>query len=114
MIHSSFVLQRKTCSRLHALAMALFPQDDPEFLLAEIIRQGYDTDTVAAICGGILGARFGTNWIPLERLQERERLENYAAALVDFYVPVEHIETFLAREAELSQQEANYQKKVMA
>jgi hypothetical protein len=68
---------------------------------------GYDTDTVAAIwcahypspgltalhsvvallthlvcSGSVLGARFGTGWIPMHRLLERERLETYAEALV--------------------------------
>lgn len=99
---------------LHALAMGLFGQQEPASILTEIIRQGYDTDTVAAICGGLLGARFGTDWIPLERFLERERLENYAEALVSRNAPPEDQATFLAREAVLSKQEADYRERISA
>ncbi|ELR12305.1 ADPribosylglycohydrolase superfamily protein [Acanthamoeba castellanii str. Neff] len=66
----------------HGLIMALLPDIEPQEILREIIVLGYDTDTVAAICGSVLGARFGTGWIPMHRLLERERLETYAKALV--------------------------------
>ncbi len=86
---------------------------------------GYDTDTVAAIwcahypppgltvlhsvvlaslthsacSGSVLGARFGTGWIPMHRLLERERLETYAEALVTGTTAVlsEPLETSLRR-----------------
>ena len=35
------------------------PTCEPQAALAEIVQQGYDTDTVAAIAGSLLGARFG-------------------------------------------------------
>ena len=65
----------------HALAMALRPDCEPQAALAEIVQQGYDTDTVAAICGSILGARFGCAWIPIGRLLDSNRLIAYADAL---------------------------------
>lgn len=43
-----------------------------------MIRQGYDTDTVGAICGTVLGARFGTAWIPTHRLADGSRLGRWA------------------------------------
>ena len=66
----------------HALVMALRPDIEPQAALAEIVQQGYDTDTVAAICGSILGARFGCGWIPVDRLVDHDRLTAYADALV--------------------------------
>jgi ADP-ribosylglycohydrolase len=87
---------------LHSLAVALSPSEEPAALLAEIVAQGYDTDTVAAIAGSLLGARFGTAWLPRERLLDRQRLEQYAAALVERRAAPEDGETLLAREAELS------------
>lgn len=52
------------------------PVDDPEagtspgshlrLALDRAVRVGYDTDTVAAIAGGLLGARWGASAVPLE------------------------------------------------
>ncbi len=99
---------------LHALAMALAPRDDPARVLAEVVALGYDTDTVAAICGSLLGARFGTGWVPRARLLDRPRLEAYARALVARAGPPEDREAFLAREAELTRQEAAFQAALLA
>lgn len=99
---------------LHALTMALSLYKDPAFILTEIIRQGYDTDTVGAICGGLLGARFGVNWIPLEKFLDGKRLEEYAEAIITRNIPPENQERFMSREADLSYQEVNYQVKIMA
>jgi ADP-ribosylglycohydrolase len=99
---------------LHALTMALSLEKAPGFILTEIIRQGYDTDTVAAICGGLLGSRFGTSWIPLEQFIDRKRLADYAEALVVRDVPPEDQETFVDREADLTKQEVNYQARILA
>jgi ADP-ribosylglycohydrolase len=52
--------------------MALLPNIDPQQVLSEICRMGYDTDTVAAICGTVLGARFGVSWIPIRRFLDLE------------------------------------------
>jgi ADP-ribosylglycohydrolase len=94
---------------LHGLAMGLFEGKDPEAVLAEILGQGYDTDTVAAIAGSILGARFGTAWIPVPRFLDRERLEAYAEALVHRQGPPEDRDAFMKREADLTRQEESYQ-----
>lgn len=87
---------------VHGLAMGLWPEGEPGELLCEMMRQGYDTDTVGAICGGILGARFGTGWIPLARLSDRRRLEGYADALVKRDMPPEGREAFVEREYDLT------------
>jgi ADP-ribosylglycohydrolase len=97
---------------LHGLVMALTAADDAGSVLAEIIRQGFDTDTVAAICGGLLGARLGTGWIPLDRLRDRRRLERYASALVERKEAPEDLETFTRCEADWTRAEAAYQKSI--
>ena len=94
---------------LHGLVMGLWPKGDPAELLAEIMRQGYDTDTVGAICGGLLGARFGTSWIPRERLMDSERLEIYAEALVRRDAAPEGREAFVEREYDLTVIEKQFQ-----
>lgn len=93
----------------HALVMALRPAIEPHAALAEIIQQGYDTDTVAAICGSLLGARFGCGWIPAERLMDRDRLSAYADALVARNGSPETMQDFLAREAQLTAEERSFQ-----
>ncbi|MCW8129585.1 MAG: ADP-ribosylglycohydrolase family protein [Planctomycetota bacterium] len=96
---------------MHALAMAFDPElNDPQAALAEIVRLGFDTDTVAAICGGLLGARFGTGWIPTERLLDRARLEAYADALAEDREPPENQFTCLEKEAAWTFQEKEFQK----
>jgi ADP-ribosyl-[dinitrogen reductase] hydrolase len=98
---------------VHALAMGLWPEGEPNELLCEIMRQGYDTDTVGAICGGILGARFGTGWIPLARLRDRRRLEAYADALVKRDAPPEGREAFVEREYDLTLLEKQFQSELL-
>lgn len=71
----------------HGLVMALRDAAEPRATLAEIVRQGYDTDTVAAIAGAVLGARFGTAWIPLDRLLDGPRLSRWADALLSGEAP---------------------------
>jgi ADP-ribosylglycohydrolase len=97
---------------LHALAMALCLEVEPQEVLLEIVRQGYDTDTVAAIAGGLLGARYGTCWIPTDRLVDHERLAAYAEALVDRRPPETH-GSFLSRESELTRLEKRFQEQVI-
>jgi ADP-ribosyl-[dinitrogen reductase] hydrolase len=94
---------------LHGLAMGLWPEGAPNDLLCEIMRQGYDTDTIGAICGGILGARYGTGWIPKERLHDRKRLEAYADALVSCDAPPESRDTFIEKEYDLTLIEKQFQ-----
>jgi len=66
---------------IHGLVMALLPDVHPQHILSDVIVLGYDTDTVAAICGTVLGARFGAGWIPLDQLLEQDRLLAYARAV---------------------------------
>jgi ADP-ribosylglycohydrolase len=60
---------------LDSLGLAIAALNDRrglEAALIDIVRLGYDTDTNAAIAGGLLGARYGASAIPerwLERLQ---------------------------------------------
>jgi ADP-ribosylglycohydrolase len=89
---------------LHALLMASRSDLSPHQILISIINEGYDTDTVAAIAGTILGARYGIDWIPIDRFYDRERLLKYADALVDQQIP-ETMSTFLSIEAKLTQME---------
>jgi ADP-ribosylglycohydrolase len=98
---------------LHALLVGLGPWEGPAALLAGLVRHGYDTDTVAAICGSLLGARFGTSWVPRERLHDRERLGEYARALVERRSAPEPRNAFLRREAELTETEDRFQEDVV-
>lgn len=95
---------------LHGLVMALTMDAEPGGILAEIVRLGFDTDTVAAICGGLLGARHGTDWVPVDRLGDRHRLQRYADALVERQGPPEDQETFNQCEANWTRLEIEYQK----
>jgi len=70
--------------RLHALCVSLLPYEiNPSEILIEIVNLGYDTDTVAAIAGTILGARFGYSWIPVQRFMDFNRLSEYSNALLE-------------------------------
>lgn len=95
---------------LHALAVGLGPVDDPNAALAAMIREGFDTDTVAAIAGSLFGARFGTAWIPRDRLLDLPRLETYAAAVADRTGPPETLTEFLRREGDWTRREADFQR----
>ncbi|MCW7540631.1 ADP-ribosylglycohydrolase family protein [Aquabacterium sp. A7-Y] len=92
---------------VHALCVGLWPDDEPQSLLAELVQQGGDTDTVAAIAGGILGARFGTDWIPLERCMDAAMLEHYADSLLSGRLP-EAYEDFIERERNWTVLERRY------
>jgi ADP-ribosylglycohydrolase len=99
---------------LHGLAVGLFPSGSPPELLASIMGQGQDTDTVGAIAGGLLGARFGAAWIPVDRLRDGPRLEVYADALVTRDGAPERRDGFIERERELTDEEKAYQVKMAA
>lgn len=96
----------------HALQEALFCNTEPGEVLARIVQQGYDTDTVAAICGGILGARFGSNWIAASRFLDRATLDAYADALVSREL-MEPLSTLLNREEEWTKEEKDFQRKLV-
>jgi ADP-ribosylglycohydrolase len=84
---------------IHALCVALHPEADPSRDLSDMIRQGYDTDTVGAIAGGLMGARFGDDWIPVERLVDREHLSAWANWLSGSGQAPETVGELLCREA---------------
>ena len=94
---------------LHALAMALRDDADPSETLREIVVQGFDTDTVAAIAGGLLGARFGCEWIPAERLLDRQRIESWCDALAIHTLPPESMDELLRAEADWTRKEREFQ-----
>jgi ADP-ribosylglycohydrolase len=48
---------------VHALAVALAPDIAPRHALESVAAEGQDADAVAAICGALLGARFGSDWM---------------------------------------------------
>jgi ADP-ribosyl-[dinitrogen reductase] hydrolase len=92
---------------LHALVMSLQNMEPNEILLS-IVREGYDTDTVAAIAGGILGARFGVDWIPTDRFYDKERLKKYANSMVKKESPESQTD-FIMNERVLTKAEKDYQ-----
>jgi ADP-ribosylglycohydrolase len=48
---------------VHALAVALADGIEPRAALESVAALGQDADLVAALCGALLGARFGSDWI---------------------------------------------------
>lgn len=91
---------------VHAIVVALSEPAgrDPSAALSEIMQLGLDTDTVGAMAGGLLGARLGAAWVPVERLHDRERLVWAAEAIAEGRVG-ETREDFLALEAALTRVE---------
>lgn len=92
---------------VHALCMGLWPEGEPQALLSDLVQQGGDTDTAAAIAGGVLGARFGTDWIPLARCSDAAMLQAYADSLLSGQLP-EDEPAFLERERTWSSLERRY------
>jgi len=95
--------------------MALLPDIQPQAVLRSIVILGYDVDTVGAIAGSILGARFGCSWIQNEKFVDRERIELYADAILANApgsqlnrVPIESFDEFMKREADLTKQEKDF------
>ncbi|KAG2374575.1 hypothetical protein C9374_010594 [Naegleria lovaniensis] len=64
----------------------------PELLLYSVITNGYDTDTVGAISGYMLGARFGvSSWILHKScIVDFERIEKYGEKIVKFWMDRNH------------------------
>ncbi len=90
---------------LFGLCAALVDDVDPREALLDIVRQGEDTDTVAAIAGGVLGARFGDAWVDKDRITDRARVALYARALVDRSGAPEPLDVLLDAEAALTAQD---------
>lgn len=93
---------------LYGLAVGLVRDVEPAAALLTVVRQGEDTDTVAAIAGGVLGARFGTSWVPKQKVVDHARIDAWADALVTRRAPPESLEALLQREAVLTAQEKAY------
>lgn len=94
---------------LYGLCAALVDDVEPMAALLAIIRQGEDTDTVAAIAGGILGARFGAAWVPKDRVLDAARIEAYAHALVNRTAAPETVDALVQTEAALTARENAFQ-----
>jgi len=94
---------------LYGLAAGLALNVEPNAALLAIVRQGADTDTVAAIAGGVFGARFGSAWVPRDQIRDRVRIESYAQALVHRTVAPETVDVLLQHEAALTAQELAFQ-----
>jgi len=59
---------------------------EPEEALVAAASAGGDTDSIASMAGALLGASFGTSWIPdrwLSCLEDRNRIEKLAFELAD-------------------------------
>lgn len=92
---------------IHALCVGLWPEGTPGDLLGGVMREGGDTDTVGAITGALLGARFGTGWIPVGQLRDHEVLMRYADVLRGGELP-ESLTEFLLREREYTAEETAF------
>ena len=93
---------------IHAVVLALSDTKDPVSIIHYIANMGDDTDTVAAIAGGILGARFGLDQIPAYRLGDQRRLEKYSNSLMTGEPP-ESLEDYFRHEGVITQRERGYQ-----
>lgn len=97
----------------HALAVALQKEiSSPNDALFDIIRLGYDTDTVAAIAGSMLGARFGEEWIDKSKLLNATFIEETATSLVTRQSSPEILKRFISNEASLTKKEKEFQDKL--
>lgn len=98
---------------IHALVMGLSPGAVPAQTLAAVIRVGNDADTVGAIAGGVLGARFGVDWIPRARMSDEPMLSAYARGLVAHTLP-ESYPALLQREAASTRRERAFLAQMLA
>jgi len=99
---------------LHAIILSTLPDITPHHTLCSIINMGYDTDTVGAIAGSILGARFGTQWIPIQRFIDQIRLEAYADRLVLQIPPQESGTELFLRERSLTIADGSYKQQLVS
>ena len=67
---------------IHAIVMAMQSECVPQEQIFSICELGYDTDTVAAMAGAIMGARFGCDWIDTGVMTDLKRIEAYAQSLI--------------------------------
>lgn len=93
---------------IHAVMCSLHETEHPHDVLVSIVQLGDDTDTVAAIAGSILGARYGKEWIPTEDIRSKNRVDSYAKELFTKQAP-ETLQQFWGEERLLTIEEKNYQ-----
>lgn len=93
---------------VHAILSGLLWDTAPDRVLADLVAAGGDTDTVAAICGSVLGARYGASWIPVDRMLDGDRLRRYARAVAERTAPPEDLAGFLAAERRLTALERRF------
>lgn len=82
-IGNSWMADETVCTALYCAARHL---DEPEEALILAINNGGDTDSIACITGGIVGAANDGDCIPerwLETLEDREKIEETAQKLFD-------------------------------
>jgi ADP-ribosyl-[dinitrogen reductase] hydrolase len=98
---------------VHALTVALIHPAPPDEVLREIVQLGGDTDTVGAICGAILGARYGPGWVPRDRILDAHRIGAYAEAVSRRSGPPESAKDFFEVEAKWTRTEIEFQSNMM-
>lgn len=86
---------------IHSIIMGLQRSLNPKDALISIMNLGADTDTVGAISGGILGARYGYEWINIDKIIEKNKILDYANSLISNN-KFENLEEFLERESYLT------------
>lgn len=92
---------------VHSLFKGLSASYNPHEVLSSIMDKGDDTDTVGAITGAILGAKFGYKWIPTHKIIDIKRINNYGSYLVN-NSNVESLNHLLYRESKLTSFENEY------
>lgn len=75
---------------------------DPARQVATVVGHGVAAPGAAAICGTVLGARFGTGWIPTDQLTDHQRLRRWAAAVSGHAAPPETTDDLVVYEADLA------------
>jgi len=96
---------------IHAVLLPLLQDVDPKQALNEIVLLGNDSDTVAAIAGALLGARFGESWIPHRELKFFDRWNRMAKELnLEKPMPDAKMEHFVAYERAARSLENQFQR----
>lgn len=80
---------------IHAIIMGMQTKVDPNEQILSICRLG-STDTVAAITGTILGARFGDEWMDTHIMIDEKRINAYADSFI-IDKPCESVEEFIEK-----------------